>query len=254
LLECVNELQLSGFTGGLGGGIYAIKGYSYPVIKAIDWVRDSATGKVIVDPVTGRPTVGADNKIYGTTNPTHMLGITTSLNYKGFTLSAVIDYRGGNQIMNEIGTQFTFTGVSTFTTENGRQRFIFPNSVVLQNGKYVDNTSVAVDQGGNVFGQGFYPDIYSSNLGSVFITSAAFWKLRELSLTYEIPAKVLAHTKVIQRATVGLVGRNLIMIRPKSNIWADPEFSDTNGNDIGRTSEFQLPPTRLFGVNVTLTF
>ena len=31
------------------------KGHPYPVIKANDWNRDSATGKVIVDPVTGRP-------------------------------------------------------------------------------------------------------------------------------------------------------------------------------------------------------
>jgi TonB-linked SusC/RagA family outer membrane protein len=254
LLPGVDELQLSGLNGGVSGGIYAIKGHPYPVIKTTDWLRDSATGKVIVDATSGRPSIDANTKIYGNTNPTDILGIKTSLTWKNLTFGAVLDYRGGNQIINTIGTQLDFTGISAHSAENGRQRFIFPNSVVSQNGKYVDNTSVAVDNGGNISGAGFWPDVYTSGIGSVYVTSAAFWKLRELSLTYEVPASAVAKTKVIRRAVIGFVGRNLIMLRPKSNLWTDPEFSDTNGNDVGRTSEFQLPPTRMYGVNLTLTF
>lgn len=256
LLPGVHELQLSGFTGGISGGIYAIEGLPYPVIKTTDWLHDSASGKVIVDPITGRPTVNTTNQIYGTTNPTDLLGINTSLTWKGFTFGAVVDYRGGNYIMNELGTQLTFTGTSALTAENGRQRFIFPNSVVADaNGKYINNTSVAVNQGGDASGgAGFWPDVYTSGIGSVFITSAAFWKLREVSLTYELPKNIVAKAKILQRASIGLVGRNLLMIRPKTNIFTDPEFSDTNGNDIGRTSELQLPPTRIYGANITLTF
>ncbi|HMH34536.1 MAG TPA: SusC/RagA family TonB-linked outer membrane protein, partial [Puia sp.] len=254
LLPGVDELQLSGLNGGVSGGIYAIKGLPYPVIKTSDWTRDSATGKVIVDPVTGRPSYDPTNKIYGNTNPTDILGIKTTLQWKNFTFGAVLDYRGGNSIINTIGTQLDFTGVSAHSAENGRQRFIFPNSVVLQGGKYVNNTTVAVNNGGNIGGAGFWPDIYTSGIGSVYVTSAAFWKLREVSLSYTLPAVVLAKTKFIRGATIGLVGRNLLMIRPKSNIWTDPEFSDTNGNDVGRTSEFQLPPTRMYGANITLTF
>jgi hypothetical protein len=44
------------------------------------------------------------------------------------------------------------------------------------------------------------------------------------------------------------------MFRPKENFWTDPEFSETNGNGIGRTTENQTPPTRIVGFNVTLTF
>ena len=86
LLPGVDELQLSGFSNGIGGGIYAIKGRPYPVIKANDWIRDSATGKVIVDPVTGLPSVDPTAKVFGNTNPTDILGITTSVTFKGFTL------------------------------------------------------------------------------------------------------------------------------------------------------------------------
>ncbi len=71
MLPGVDELQVSfanvagdGFSNGLGGGIYAIKDHPYPVIKANDWVRDSATGKVIVDPVSGMPSVNSNATIF----------------------------------------------------------------------------------------------------------------------------------------------------------------------------------------------
>ncbi len=268
LLPGVNELQLSNFangSAGVAGGIYAVKGQPYPVIKATDWLRDSVSGKVIVDAVTGLPTVDPNEKVFGNTNPTDILGITTNVSYKGFTLNIVMDYRSGNYIMNAIGQNLDFTGVSYHSAENGRERFIFPNSVIAANGKYVANTSVAVSNGGNIGGAGFWPTVYTSGIGSPYITSAAFWKLREVSLTYQIPARVLASVSFIKGAQIGIVGRNLLMFRPGSNIWTDPEFSDNSlqgiganntgtGNAVGSTSEYQTPPTRIFGANITLTF
>jgi TonB-linked SusC/RagA family outer membrane protein len=259
LLPGVNELQIGNFNESgnatpISGGLFAIKGLPYPVIKTTDWLRDAASGKVIVNPVTGMPSVDPNNKIYGTTNPTDILGINTNLSFRGFTLSAVVDYRTGNLIMNAIGENLDAEGVTYHSAENARQRFIFPNSVVLQGGKYVTNTSVAVNSGGNIGGAGFWPNIYNSGIGSPYLTSAAFWKLREVALTFEIPARVMTKLSFIKRATIGIVGRNLLMLRPKSNFWTDPEFSETNHNDVGKTSENQTPPTRIYGANITLTF
>jgi len=212
------------------------------------------------------PTVGSDENVYGNTNPTDILGLTTSVSYKAFSLNIVMDYRGGNYIMNAIGQNQDFTGVSFHSAENGRQRFIFPNSVISdENGKYVPNTSVAVSNGGNIGGAGFWPTVYTSGIGTPYITSAAFWKLREVSLTYSVPPRVLANVSFIKAASIGVVGRNLLMWRPSSNIWTDPEFSDNSlngiganntgtGNAVGSTSEYQTPPTRIFGANITLTF
>src|ERR1035437_9331748 len=170
--------------------------------------------------------------------------------------SAVADYRAGNYIMNELATNLSFEGVSQFSAQNGRQRFIFPNSVIMVNGKYVDNTSVAVNNGNNTGGAGFWPgSVYGTNLGSPFVQSAAFWKIREVSITYDFPASLLSGAKFIKRLSVGLVGRNLFMFRPASNQYTDPEFSSSgSGNAVGRTNENQLPPTRIFGANVTVTF
>jgi hypothetical protein len=43
------------------------------------------------------------------------------------------------------------------------------------------------------------------------------------------------------------------MLRPKSNNWTDPEFAATTGNAVGFSNN-QLPPTRLLGANLNITF
>jgi hypothetical protein len=90
------------------------------------------------------------------------------------------------------------------------------------------------------------------------VTSAAFWKLREVALTWDLPVKAWFDGKIIniKDAQIGIVGRNLLMLRPKANVWTDPEFNnnDVNSNAVGYTNENQTPPTRIFGFSVKLTF
>jgi TonB-linked SusC/RagA family outer membrane protein len=248
-----NQLEI----GGAGaGGIYAVVGKPYPILEEPDWNRDPASGKVIVDPITGQPSVNTTSLTnFGTTNPTKIIGVNSSLSYKAFSFSFVIDYRGGNEIYNStLGTE-AFTGISSQSAENGRARFIYPNSVVLQNGKYVNNTSVAVDNGNGGQGGSFWAGVYGSTLGSIYVDDASFIKLREANLTYQLPASVLTSVPFIKKASLSLIGRNLLMIRPKSNNSIDPEFSDAgSGNAIGSTSVNQTPPTRFYGATLSVTF
>jgi TonB-linked SusC/RagA family outer membrane protein len=248
----VSQLEI----GGAGaGGIYAVVGKPYPILEEEDFVRDPVSGKVIVDPVTGQPSVSSALTDYGTTNPTKILGVNSSFAYKSFSFSFVIDYRGGNEIYNSTAGTEAFTGISAQSAQNGRQRFIFPNSVVLQNGQYVNNTSVAVDNGNGGQGGSFWAGIYGSNLGSIYVEDAAFIKLREANLTFTLPASALTSVPFIKKASISLIGRNLLMIRPKSNDSIDPEFSDAgSGNAIGSTSVNQTPPTRFYGATLSVTF
>lgn len=86
-----------------------------------------------------------------------------------------------------------------------------------------------------------------------YVTSAAFWKIREISLGYEIPAKYLQHVKFIKRANFALVGRNLFMFRPNSNMYSDPEFNATTNNAQGSNNLNQTPPTRIYGFTASIT-
>jgi len=234
---------------GIGNTSFVIKGLPAYVHKLKDWLR-TPDGKVIIDEVSGYPKLNPVNTIFGNTNPEHIFGVNTDLTYKDFNLRVVAEYRGGNYIFNQIGQSTDFTGVTALSATNGRQRFVFPNSVYSTDGgtTYVENKDIVVRNAHYAFLQ----DGAFRNAQTNYYSSAAFWKLREVALTYSVPSKVLG--KFVQRATVSLVGRNLLMLRPKTNQWTDPEFSNSTGNDVGVTSVNQTPPTRILGFNVNLTF
>jgi TonB-linked SusC/RagA family outer membrane protein len=235
---------------GIGNGNFIIKDYAAYTFKLTDYLRDDQ-GRVIVDATTGLPSQDPNPKIFGRTIPKYILGLSTSINFKGFTLSAVADYRSGHQVYHSIGPDLDFTGVSARSALNGRQRFVFPNSVYFDGTKYVPNTNIAIEDGG----YGFWEQgAFNRNINSNYLTSAAAWKIREIALNYEVPQKFLGNGRVVKKAQVGLVGRNLFMWLPETNQWTDPEFANTTGNAQGVNNIFNTPPSRIFGFNVTLTF
>ncbi len=189
-------------------------------------------------------------KSFGTTNPPTKIGLTTSLSYKRFTLNAVADGRFGAVIYNSIGSDLDFTGVSQYSTSSGRQPLVVPNSVInTGSGKYVANTNISTQYGNNEF----WANVWNT-AGSNYVNSADFWKLREVSLTYTLPKNIIQHLKAVSDVSLTVIGRNLVTIKAKDNIWSDPEFSNTNGNGIGTTDINQLPPTKFYGVNLTVVF
>jgi len=229
---------------------YAIVNQPYPSIKGYDWNRDPATGKVIVDANTGLPTRAASTSILGNATPTDLFGFNSSVTYKGFTLNVTIDYRGGYKIFNQIGNTQDHSGVGVATTLTGRQRFVFPNSVYKDaNGNYVDNTSI-LTQDGNY---NFFPTTYLG-VDANYVISAAAWKLREASLGYQFPKAWLRDVKFIKNVNVSVSGRNLLMFRPSTNKFSDPEFSEDTSNAVGRTSVNQVPPTRIISGTLAVTF
>ncbi len=86
------------------------------------------------------------------------------------------------------------------------------------------------------------------------IVSAASWKLRELSLNYDLPESLLEKTKFFQRISVGLVGRNLFMWVPSTNYWGDPDFSSSDSYNAPGLSGTKQSGSRTFGFNVTISF
>lgn len=233
----------------VGSNSYAVVGKSYPQIRGSDWVRDSASGSIIIDPLSGLPTPDPNLKSFGGTNPPLKLGLNTTFFYKGFTLTAVAEYRANAFIYNNLGSDLDFTGVSANSAQFGRQNFVIPNSVYLSNGKYVPNTSYTTRNGNNEFWASTW-----NKVASPYITSADFWKLREVSFSYEFPHRWFTAVPAIKSLNLGIVGRNLLMWRPKENIWTDPEFSNTNGNGIGTTDINQTPATRTFGASLSIVF
>jgi TonB-linked SusC/RagA family outer membrane protein len=251
ILPGLNQLAISDVTQSIGSVSYAVVGQQFPSILVSDVQRDPS-GHIIVDPSSGYPIKDPALKNIGHGNPNHLLGLTNSFSYKGLNLNIVAEYRTGNVINNAVGGQLDFTGNTWHTAQNGRESFVIPNSVIANaDGTFSPNTNVVIKNAGRLF----WTNTDYSAVQSTYVTSAAFWKLREISLSYDIPVKNILGGK-IQAAQIGIVGRNLIMLRPKTNIWTDPEFNNQNGssNAVGNTDYNQTPPTRVYGFSVKLTF
>ncbi len=250
----LDELPINDGTayGILNSASYAIIGEQFPSIKVTDVIRDPE-GRIVVDKVTGLPKTAPALVKKGHANPNHILGIVNTFSYKGLSLGIVAEYRSGNNIVNRVANALDFTGVSEHSALNGRQPFVIPNSVIETSpGVFVPNTDVLVTDAGRSFWVN--SNYHTTDAGSV--TSAAFWKLREVSLSYDLPLEHLIGTKVLKAAQIGIVGRNLVMWRPQTNVWTDPEFNTNSAtsNAVGYTNEDQTPPTRVLGFSVKLTF
>jgi hypothetical protein len=247
LYQGSKDFNIGGYTG-LVGSDHAVVGQPFPVIETVDVQRDPQ-GRIIIDPATGYPTLEDTLQIVGQVNPKYMVNVNTTLTWHNFSLNAQASYQGGNVFFAYVGQQLDFTGASKFTTTNGRQSFIFPNSVYEDNGKYVPNDKYYT-QDGNI---NFWTNSDYANAGTSFIENAAFWKLRNVSLTYDFK-DVIQNVHWIHGLTLSLIGKNLLMLRPSENVWTDPEFSYTTGNAQGITNYDQLPPTRQYGASLNIKF
>jgi TonB-linked SusC/RagA family outer membrane protein len=257
LVDGVNEL-------GIGSYNYVIVGQSAYKFKLTDYVRDDQ-GRVIVDKVSGMPEQNPNLTLFGNTTPTDIFGMSLNVSWKGLSFSAVADYRGGNQIVaDELGGFLDDNGISERSAQNGRRAFVFPNSV-YDNGtgtpdkpNYSENTDIYTSN----YGRLFWNSELNTTVISNYLADGSFWKLREVAISYEIPTTIFGSkvANVIKGANIGISGRNLLMWVPKSNVWTDPEFQGNlsnnaqTGNATGRSTGFNFPPTRIFGVNLTLRF
>jgi TonB-linked SusC/RagA family outer membrane protein len=254
LTEAFDELYLG------NNYVYAIVGQPYPVNKASDFdrVMDENSpyyGRVIVDEKTGLPTKSTDLFITGQTVPKHIVGIQSYLRWKGFTAGISAEYRGGHVMRSGLGMNMMFPGIDMVSASAGRERFVYPNSVInvgtTDNPEYVENTNITTNDG-NV---DFWTQTYRG-ISRPFVVNGAFWKIRELSLYYDVPAGFLSNYtgSFVKGIKAGFVGRNLWTFLPDSNVYGDPEANNGTGNAVGYSPASAIPPTRSYGFNVTVTF
>ena len=227
----------------------AIVGYSFPQMFVQDLNRDP-NGHVIVDGTTGLPSLNSTFIPVGRTTPKYILGLTSSFAYKKLSLQIIGDYRGGYVFYNNAELNLDFTGASAHTATNGRQNFIYPNSVIKTSaGKYSTNTSVYT-QDGNI---GFWAYSPYRKAGTSYVGNAAAWKIRTINLSYDL-TDLFKHYSVVKGVKLSLLCNNVLMLRPKENDFTDPEFNASNSNGYGFNTYNQLPPTRQFTALLSLKF
>lgn len=246
-----DEVYLGGYSG--GAGIYAIAGMQYPQIKGSVYERDNE-GHIIVDATSGNPVIATELKAMGRTTPKHIVNFNTSVSWKNFTLSATMDYRTGHVFYSNTKYQLAWSGHLVESAYN-RGAFVVPNSVYEDpaTGQYVTNTNITTGNTPSAFSQ--YYSTYYGGVDENLILDATALKLRELTLKYSIPKKLLENT-AITSVVISANARNLYTWLPKENRgYADPEANfTTSGNAQGISTEANLPPTRSFGLGLNIIF
>ncbi|MDF2192247.1 SusC/RagA family TonB-linked outer membrane protein [Paraflavitalea sp. CAU 1676] len=239
-----------------GPGSYAVAGQTFPVIMGFDYKRD-AGGRVIVDRLTGLPTKSDTISILGNSAYKNRLSLDASVTYKNFTFSMLWEYRGGAQVYNAMGSELDWAGTGYRTAIYNRERFVFPNSVVedpAKPGSYIPNTEYMVrTPNGNA---GFWSDGINRDVSSNYVTSADFWKLRELAVTYSVPANIVRKIRGFKGINISVQARNLLLFMARDNYYTDPEYSDAgnDSNGIGLTGLGQTPPSRYYGATLSFKF
>lgn len=233
------------------------EGEEYGLIRGSVSARDDE-GNLLIDPATGQIIDALNPEIVGNPNPDFIVGITNTVSWKGFTLSAVVDWRQGGDMYSITNQTYLGRGV-TKDTEDREINVVIP-------GVFGDpNTLEPIrNEDGSKVPNNVQIEINEAYFGNTFATNGqdewSVWdattiRLREVSLNYDLPSSLLSRTP-FGAASIGFTGRNLWFSAPNfpeaSNF--DPETSQFGANnEVG--FEFNAAPSvKRYGVNLKLTF
>ncbi|MBS0028038.1 SusC/RagA family TonB-linked outer membrane protein [Chitinophaga sp. 22321] len=234
----------AGISGTTAMAQVAAKGRKYGTFYGTGLAVDPTSGKVIIDQATGLPLNNATN-YYGSYLPDYMASFGANISYKGFMLKFLFDTKQGGVFYSNTKSLIDFGGYALETATNGRQDYVFPNSVYQDaNGKYVDNTSIK-----------FHPYDYWTNVvpAGEHIIDASYIKLREASFGYSFSQSMLRHTP-FSKLTVLLYGNNLFLWVPSSNKFADPEINAQGASNVQGYEFLSNPSLRNMGIKVDVSF
>jgi len=249
LPEGIDNLQLGSFQGGVS--INASRGEAYGSIKGTDYVYTN--GQRTVDQTTGKYLIsGTSDNTIGNINPDWIGGVRNKLTYKNLSFSFLIDTQKGGDIFSLDMYYGLATGLYKETAAGTIRETGIVNAGVAPDGTV--NTVSTVN--GNLKSTG--PGKYSNNYGylaqpnKAFVYDASYVKLREVSISYNLPKSLFKGT-FVNGGTLSVLGSNLWIIS-KNLPYADPESGLSSGNKSRGYSTGSLPTTRDIGFKLTFKF
>ena len=244
LAKGVEFIQLGGFTTP-GTRLYAGKPYGLLFGSVFNRASD---GKLLIS-AAGLPSLSPVNAEIGNTNPDWTAGITNTFKYKGFNLSFLIDIRkGGDVYSRNIGDLYR-SGTAKETAEfdrfdaNGALAKPYVIAGTLANGQ-PNTTAITSEQ--------YWSNMYAFGTGESYVFDGSWVRLREASISYAIPKKLLEKTP-IGKLEIGLNGRNLWLHAPNFPHF-DPEMNATGVSNSQGFEANGLPQSRNYGFFLRATF
>ncbi|MEN7546894.1 SusC/RagA family TonB-linked outer membrane protein [Rapidithrix thailandica] len=212
----------------------------------------------------GKPVVGSDGyylqseelEVLGNYNPDWRAGLYNKFSYKGLHLSALIDIRQGGEFFSLTHYWGMGTGVleetaglndlgnpkrDPVTNDANSGGVIVPG--VTENGDPNTKRVPVTAWDGATY--------YNNNPHANSVFDASYVKLREVSIGYTLPARLLEKLP-FQNVTFAVTGRNLAILH-RNFEHIDPEMTYGSGNVQGLDTG-SLPTTRSYGFNLKFNF
>lgn len=218
------------------GYIYHQVGQPYGIIVGVSYKRNEK-GEIMYQ--NGIPMKGEVKKLGESVSP-YTLGFSNTFEYRNFTLSFLIDAKIGGDIFSMTNAHMISFGRHKNTLPGRAEGYVIGRGV-KEDGVTPNDVKVAP--------MNYYMGLAGITEESVY--DASFVKLRELSLGYNFPTRMISKIG-LSGLSLSVVGRNLWNIYDKLPM-VDPESSFNNGNGQGFES-YGLPATRSIGFNLNVKF
>ncbi len=236
---------------------------NFMAISGSEWARNEQ-GKLILDK-NGMPTSAGSTLEIGNREPKFQGGWNNTVSWKGLTFNMLWEFRVGGHVYN--GTQYAMTGAGVSKLTENRERLeingVFNTGTkdkpVWEDRNYVFEAGKTYDfngkkTSGDVIINNYYSDYYTIESAN-FMKEVNSFRLRTISLSYELPKKLMEKTKVLQRASITATANNLCVF---SNYDGDPEVAAAGSGAVGSSSVgidyCGVPSTASFSFGVNLTF
>ncbi|PWG81546.1 SusC/RagA family TonB-linked outer membrane protein [Pararcticibacter amylolyticus] len=192
----------------------------------------------------------------GYRDPDWIYGMENTFSYKKLSFRFLVDGRIGGKMFSTTNQKMWWGGTHPGTVNQYREDANAKKATYVGPGVVVTGGQVTYDADGNITSdtRTFAPNTKAVNYIDYMTTtsnganndynyfSQTFLKLREVTLTWQLPGQWLAKS-FIKDVNVSAVGRNLLLFSKMPNVDPDPAADN-----------LQTPSTRSFGLNLNVKF
>ncbi len=239
LADGLEDIRLT--RGTWAAAVYAKAGKNWGIIKSQKAKKDDK-GRFILE--EGNFDVAYTEEKDKQVLPDFTGGMVNTLTYKGFTLSASLDYQIGGTFLSLTKRYSSWTGIAKYTAEND----------IREHGVVIDG----VDKDGNPNTTRLDAKTYFNylrNWKGAFLYDATFVKLREISLSYRVP-KEICDMIYVKKLSIGFNISNVALIYSATDI--DSSELETQTGSTNDPFPFleagQNPSVRSYGLNLKFNF
>jgi len=211
--------------------VRAQAGCTYPNIYGLGFKRDEAGNLLLLN---GLPQSSGNSQDLGNCSPDFTTGFTLGGRYKRLSLSTTWSWQQGGKMYH--GTNMTLNYFGT-TKESLPYH---EGSMIAEGIDEVTGQPNTIEVNKADYYQAYY------NITESGIYDTSFVKLRDLTLTYQLPKLGIFDISIYGFARNVLIWANLPNF--------DPESSQGNNNMSGYFERFSVPNTSSFGGGLTINF